>query len=598
MHLSRIQVKNFRNFHHLDVKLGPTSVFVGENSVGKSNLLFALRLILDPKLSDYSRQLREEDFWDGLNEPVRKGDSIKVEIEFQGFKKDQEEFAVLQSYCVQGSVPDTARLTYAFRPKFPPSRNGAPSIEEYEFLVYGGLDERNRVDSNFRKWIPMEILPALRDAERDLAAWRQSPLKPLVESLSISDATLKSVAEGIDQATGQLLAEDDVRKLTQKIQSRLSIMVGNVLEIDPSLGFVPTIPERLTRALRMFGDGHSRRPVGELSLGVDNLLYLLLLAIELERKESVSERASTILAIEEPEAHLHPHLQRLVFRDFLRRESPVLLTTHSPHIASVAPLKSVVLLRAAQNESSSIGTSTFQADLTDREVTDLERYLDATRAEILFARGVILVEGATELFLVPAVAERMSKTLDQYGISVCSVHGVDFVPYAKLLGPKGLKIPFVIITDGDQYTTEEGYISSRGLPRSVSVAEAVGHHCFGKMQEMRDACQWDALREAATEIGVFVGNRTLEIDLFDCGHGQCVVDSVRELSPRSTRARTLQEYVNRGTELNFDEATVLMNAIGGIGKGRVAQRLAEKIEAEGFPAYVTKAIFKMTEVLS
>ena len=464
--------------------------------------------------------------------------------------------------------------------------------------MFGGLNEKNKVDFSFRKWIPMEVLPALRDAERDLAAWRQSPLRPLVDDLSISRVTLKEVAEKIDEATSQLLAEQDVKQLTQSIQSRLSKMVGSVLEIDPSLGFVPAIPERLTRALRLFGDGLSRRPVGELSLGVDNLLYLMLLSIELERKEDVSERVTTILAIEEPEAHLHPHLQRLVFRDFLRRESPVLLTTHSPHIASVAPLKSIVLLRDDRNVGGSKGTSTLRAALSDREIADIERYLDATRAEILFARGVILVEGATELFLIPAVAENMGKFLDQYGVSVCSVHGVDFVPYAKLLGPTGLNIPFVILTDGDRYKTEDGYKASRGLNRAVSVANAIGHPILARLKEMRESRQWNEMREAASEIGVFVGNRTLEVDLFDCGHGQSVVDSLRELSPSSTRIAALQGLVERGTELNEAEAKTLMKAIERIGKGRVAQRLAGKVNAERFPAYVTDGILQIAEVLS
>ena len=117
--MSRVQVKNFRNFHHVDVRLGPTSVVVGENSVGKPNLLFALRLVLDPRLSDASRQIRGEDFWEGLREPVKNKETIEVTVEFQDFQKDKNVFTVLQPYCVHGSVPDTARLTYRFRPKSP-----------------------------------------------------------------------------------------------------------------------------------------------------------------------------------------------------------------------------------------------------------------------------------------------------------------------------------------------------------------------------------------------------------------------------------------------------------------------------------------------
>ena len=378
MYLSRLQVKNFRNFHDLDVKLGRASVVVGENNVGKSNLLFALRLILDPRLSDSSRMLREEDFWAGLNEPVKNREVIEVAIEFQDFQKEQSIFAVLQPYCIPGPVTDTARLTYRFRPKPSLLKKPLLAIGDYEFVVFGGTDENNRVDFDTRRWIPIEVLQALRDAETDLAAWRNSPLRPLVERLRLPETTLDAVAALIDAATSQLLSDNNVQQLTQDIHNRLSQMVGRLLRIDPSLGFTATVPERLTRSLRMFGDGPAQRPVGELSLGVDNVLYLLLLAIELERKEAAAERATTILAIEEPEAHLHPHLQRLVFRDFLRRESPVLLTTHSPHIASVAPLSSIVLLRNNQNGQGSIGRSTLEAGLLDQEVDDLQRYMDAT----------------------------------------------------------------------------------------------------------------------------------------------------------------------------------------------------------------------------
>ncbi len=67
MRISRVSVQNFRNFKNLDVSLSEHAVIVGENRIGKSNFIYALRLILDPSLPDSARQLREEDFWDGLD---------------------------------------------------------------------------------------------------------------------------------------------------------------------------------------------------------------------------------------------------------------------------------------------------------------------------------------------------------------------------------------------------------------------------------------------------------------------------------------------------------------------------------------------------
>ena len=66
MYLSRIKIANFRNFSLLDVELAGNVVVVGENRVGKSNLLYALRLVLDASLSDSARHLSLSDFWDGL----------------------------------------------------------------------------------------------------------------------------------------------------------------------------------------------------------------------------------------------------------------------------------------------------------------------------------------------------------------------------------------------------------------------------------------------------------------------------------------------------------------------------------------------------
>ena len=112
MFLSRIKISNFRNFHEIDVRLGSTTVVVGENNVGKSNLLFALRLVLDPRIADSTRLLRQEDFWDGLVDPIKNNSSIEIVVEFEDFQGDKNILAVLQPYLVAGSGVDDLALAY------------------------------------------------------------------------------------------------------------------------------------------------------------------------------------------------------------------------------------------------------------------------------------------------------------------------------------------------------------------------------------------------------------------------------------------------------------------------------------------------------
>lgn len=115
MRLSRIVIKNFRNFKHFDVRLGEHAVVLGENKVGKTNLLFALRLILDPALPDSSRRLRIDDFWDGLARPLKAEDVIEVSVEFRDFENNENLLAVLADHLVRPD-PMVARVTYRYQP--------------------------------------------------------------------------------------------------------------------------------------------------------------------------------------------------------------------------------------------------------------------------------------------------------------------------------------------------------------------------------------------------------------------------------------------------------------------------------------------------
>src|SRR5690606_20723898 len=110
-------------------------VIVGENRVGKSNLLHALRLVFDPSLPDSGRQLGQGDFWDGLGEPLE-DEEITVSVELQEFEDDLDLLAQLTDFRLDDD-PHTVRLTYKFRPI--PGLEGAPECDDdYEFICFGG----------------------------------------------------------------------------------------------------------------------------------------------------------------------------------------------------------------------------------------------------------------------------------------------------------------------------------------------------------------------------------------------------------------------------------------------------------------------------
>lgn len=614
MRISRISVSNFRNFVAFSVDVGDNAIILGENRVGKSNLLYALRLVFDPTLPDSARRLRIEDFPDGLPRPLPPDAKITIGVELTDFEDNEPLIAALER-CLVSTAPLVARVTYRLQPR--DDLTGAPRTDaDYDFVVFGG-EERIpllHVGYDVRRAVPMDLFPALRDAEGDLARWSRSPLRPLLDraAATIDEKVLKAIADDIDKATAAITDIEPLESVVDSVNDQLKAMVGATHAVDTSLGFSPTEGTRLVRALQLMIDGN-RRGVAEASLGSANVLYLALKHLEMQALADEGVRQHTFLAIEEPEAHLHPHLQRLIYRAYLKtkdgpeqanRARSILLTTHSPNVASVAPLSDIVVLRSSGRSTVGKSLQKVGSALTGTDRDDLERYLDVTRGELFFSRGVLLVEGDAEKFLIPTLAalHEPPLDLDATGVTVCSVSGTNFVPYLKLIGEAGLDMPFALLTDFDP-------LDSKASQQDVETFDEDDDDGYGQFRivkqilpqlvddEVLAAMDFYERVDAAPDFGVFLNEYTFEVDLFRCGMEKHFRDAIAGLTTNKAMKARFEGWAD--APWTIDEVRFLKD-IDSIGKGRLAQRLASLLigtPPPAIPAYISNAFDHLVGLL-
>ncbi|NRA85000.1 MAG: AAA family ATPase [Gammaproteobacteria bacterium] len=573
MHISRVKIENFRNFQSFEINTNRNMVIVGENKVGKSNFLFALRLILDPSLSELERFLNIDDFWDGLG-ANKIGSTIKISIDIDNINSSETMLSVLADGLVNVAT-HTARITYEFRP-----RDGIenPTINDYEYNTYLGNNPENFIPRSFRRCLQMELFHALRDCERELKNSNRSPIRVFLDDVSenLTEQQRITIASGFEQSQSALDAVPSIDSIAVNINTMLETIVGSKHVSQVSLKLAPQDVNKLVRSLQLLIDS-GLRTISQASTGSSNILFLTLKLLNLQHSIKQGDQEFTFLAIEEPEAHLHPHVQRLLFDYFYKSEANLntILTTHSPHIASSAPLSSLIVFKEhlVGAVTSTSGYSLANSALSDNDIEDMSRYLTVTRGEMLFARGVILVEGDSEEFLIPELANKLGYELDKKGISICSVAGTNFSPYVKFLNSIGT--PFTIITDRDPLN----------LPVPLGITR------IDKLLELIIPAYRADVNPEATIIlagqtqGIFTNTQTLETELINSPVLKLIVCDIllEEHGDRLRVGPIIESWRNNQTPVDMP---ALLRYIQEIGKGRFAKRLSNRLPDGHCPQYI------------
>ena len=459
MFLKKVEYWDFRKYKSLDDSSGLTVTFhkgmnliVGENDAGKTAIIDGLKLLLGT-LSDEYDKILDTDFY--TNDGKEFKEDFKI-IAYFADLSDEEAAKFLEWISFDKDQTLQLKVTLKVEKKKGPNGN-----DYFERKIYGGDNySETIIDSEARQLLKAIYLKPLRDAQKELHPGKYSRLTNILSAHpKINESGKQELLDIVGKANDDVknFFSDDNHNVVESIIGQLEKFYDrndvekSKVTFNMSESNIDSILSRLSLDTESVN----------LGLGNSNLLYI---AVELLLMHDSDDYIGPRIAlIEEIEAHLHTQAQiRLIKYMEKNTHTQFILTTHSNNIASSINPKNLILLH--NNKAFSMAETETMLESEDYEF--LERFLDATKSNLFFAKGLILVEGDAENLLLPALAELIGYPLHEYGISIVNIGNTAFERYVKLFSRESedrIELPISIVTDVDvrpiEYYNDKGEIN-------------------------------------------------------------------------------------------------------------------------------------------
>ncbi|MDK2586032.1 AAA family ATPase [Romboutsia sedimentorum] len=492
MFISQLDIHNYRIIGDkgFSLELKPFTLIVGENNAGKSTILKSIELVLSQDISIYrSRMLELDDinyksridFCEKvINSEVAikeiKFPEVEISLIFKGLNPIQE--AIVGDWFIDKNFTE-AKVTYKFKPragfnksewiKLIREKNYEKAseiefpIKEYDYVIYGGGNENNKCDSYLLSMLKMDYLEALRDAKKELVSGSSSNL--LFKILDgVPDGSYDDIKSTLSSIDTSISSNETLSGMTSTIKDLLDkVSLDYSGDNDVSFNFnSPEIREMLKKLSLRYGTNPI--DINRNGLGRNNLLYISLVISKFANTNYFGKETQfRLVGIEEPEAHLHVHLQDHLAKNIKgiihneNKDTQLIMTSHSTHICGTLDIENTVVIYndngIIKNHYILSGFNNSKDDIKRKRY--LQKYLDATKTPMFFSRRLILVEGIAEQILIPTLFEKHTgKTLESVGCSLLNVNGIAFKNFLEIIR-KGYYIKCAVLTDGDKGTETE-----------------------------------------------------------------------------------------------------------------------------------------------